>query len=170
VQYCASRGPDLGPLGPDFGGACNQVDQADAMLAGLRDQIRQGTGKPRQALLDAVPKVAAQASWRAGTRTVTLSMDEATANIAIYAIAAYAGEREAYAREVEQFGQGLPEGSYGRQNRQAIAAREKRAAQRLRALERAYQKAIDHDAGITPDPVAAIRPADRVADREIELE
>jgi len=38
----------------------------------------------------------------------------------------HADEREAHIREVERFGQTLPEGSYGRQNRQAIAARETR--------------------------------------------
>jgi hypothetical protein len=169
VQYCASRGPDLGPVGPDFGGACDQIDRADAMLAGLRDQIRQG--KARQPRPDPnAPKVAARTDWNAGTRTVTLSMDEATASLAIYAIAAYAGEREAHVREVEQFGKGLPEGSYGRQNRQAIAAREKRAAQRLRAVERAYQMATEHEASISYDPAVATRPSDRVADREIELE
>jgi hypothetical protein len=32
--------------------------------------------------------------------------------------------------------------SYGRRNRQAIAAREMRVAERLRAVERAYQKIV----------------------------
>jgi hypothetical protein len=54
----------------------------------------------------------------------------------MHAIAAHAGEREAQVREVERSGQALPEGSYGRQNRQAIAAREARVAARLRAVER----------------------------------
>jgi len=49
----------------------------------------------------------------------------------MFAIAAHADEREAHIREVEQFGQRLPEGSYGRRNRQAIAARETRVAVRL---------------------------------------
>jgi hypothetical protein len=39
----------------------------------------------------------------------------------MFAIAAHADEREAHVREVERFGQNLPEGSYGRRNRQAIA-------------------------------------------------
>ena len=39
-------------------------------------------------------------------------------------------------REVQRYGQTLPEGSYGRRNRQAFAARETRVAARLRAGER----------------------------------
>ena len=54
---------------------------------------------------------------------------------AMFAIAAHAGEREAHVREVERFGRSLPEGSYGRRNREAIADRETRVAARLRAIE-----------------------------------
>ncbi len=50
---------------------------------------------------------------------------------------AIAGNWCAGIREVERYGQNLPEGSYGRRNRQAIAARETRIAARLRAVERA---------------------------------
>ena len=57
---------------------------------------------------------------------VSLVLDATTANIAMFAIAAHADEREAHVREVERSGQNLPEGSYGRRNRQAIAARETR--------------------------------------------
>ena len=52
-------------------------------------------------------------------------MDATTANSAMFAIAAHADEREAHVREVERFGESLPEGSYGRRNHQAIAARER---------------------------------------------
>ena len=76
---------------------------------------------------------------------VSLVLDATTANIAMYAIAAHADEREAHLREVERSGQNLPEGSYGRRNRQAIAARETRVATRLRAVEHAYRTAIEHD-------------------------
>ena len=37
-------------------------------------------------------------------------------------------------------------GSYGRQNRQAIAARETRIAARLRAVEQTYRMAIEREA------------------------
>jgi hypothetical protein len=74
-------------------------------------------------------------------------------------------------REVEQVGHSLPEGSYGRRNRQAIAARETRVATWLRAVERAYRLAIERDAAPGPTaPAAGIRPASQMADREIELE
>jgi hypothetical protein len=44
----------------------------------------------------------------------------------------------------------LPEGSYGRPNRQAIAARETRVAARLWAAERACRMADEHDIAIGP--------------------
>src|SRR6516164_5042595 len=73
-----------------------------------------------------------------------------TANIAMFAIAAHADEREAHIREVERSGQNLPEGSYGRRNRQAIAGRETRIAARLRAVEHAYRMAIERDVAFSP--------------------
>ena len=71
------------------------------------------------------------------------------ANTALFAIAAHVDEREAHIREVQRYGQTLPEGSYGRRNRQAFAARETRVADRLRAGERASRmhRAQRHDQG-----------------------
>jgi hypothetical protein len=46
----------------------------------------------------------------------------------------------------------MPEGSYGRRNRQAIVARETRVAGRLRAVEHAYRTAIEHDSRYAPSP------------------
>ena len=69
------------------------------------------------------------------------------------------------------YGQNLPEGSYGRRNRQAIAARETRIATRLRAVEHAYQTATEPDVTFKPpEPIGAPRIPDPMADREIELE
>ena len=68
---------------------------------------------------------------------------------AIFAIAAHAHEREAHIREVQSYAQTLPESSYGRRNRHAIAARETRIAARLRVGEHAYRIAIDCDAALT---------------------
>ena len=89
----------------------------------------------------------------------------------MFAVAAHAAEREAHIREVERFGQTLPEGSYGRRNRHAIAAREARIAARLRAVEHAYRAAIERDAMfILPEPTRPSRSSQPTADREIELE
>jgi hypothetical protein len=94
-----------------------------------------------------------------------------TANVALFAIAAHADEREAHIREVERSGQNLPEGSYGRRNRQAIAARETRVAARLRAVEQAYCTATEHGtASRPPEPTRTFRSPERQADGEMELE
>jgi hypothetical protein len=95
----------------------------------------------------------------------------ATANAAIFAIAAHAGEREAHSREVEQYGADLPEGSYGRRNRQAIAARETRVATRLRAVEHACHTAIEGGAVFgPPEPIRTPRSPEPTTDREIKLD
>jgi len=77
----------------------------------------------------------------------------------MFAIAAHADEREAHVREVQQFGHSLPEGSYGRRNRQAIAARETRIATRLRAVQQAYRTATEHNTAYTPPEPARRRSA-----------
>ena len=68
----------------------------------------------------------------------------------MFAMSGYADEREAHLREVQRHAQDLPEGSYGRRNRQAIAARETRIATRLSAVEQAYRTAPEHDAASRP--------------------
>ena len=83
------------------------------------------------------PPVTALARHDPETGTVTFVLDAITASIAMFALAAHADEREAHVREVERFGASLPDGSYGRANRQAIAARETRVATRLRVIEHA---------------------------------
>ena len=105
------------------------------------------------------------------SQTVSFILDAATANIALFAIAGHAGEREAHLREVQRHAQDLPEGSYGRRNRQAIAARETRIAARLRAVEQAYRTAIDRDATSTPsEPSRALRSAELQPGRQTGLE
>jgi hypothetical protein len=89
----------------------------------------------------------------------------------MFAIAAHADEREAHVREVQRFGQSFPEGSYGRLNRQAVAAREARVASRLRAVEHAYRMVNERDAVPSqPETPTALRSPEHAADREIELE
>ena len=89
----------------------------------------------------------------------------------MFAIAAHAGEREAHAREVERSGADWPDGSYGRRNRQAIAARETRVAARLRAVQHAYGTATGHDTAFTPpEPARALRSAELQPGRQTGLE
>ena len=172
MHYCTARGADLGSIGENFGAACDQIDRADTMLASLRDQTRHGRGLPERAWPDTeAPRPLALASRNPETQTVTLVLDTITASIAMFAIAAHADEREAHVREVERSGQNLPEGSYGRRNRQAIAARETRIATRLRAIEHACQAAAGHDTAYSqPEPARTLRSPEPQAGRDIEPE
>ena len=102
MQYCIARGTDLGPVADNFGAACHQIDHADLMLADAHDRNRHRTSRrSQQATPDndgSLPTVLA--SHDPQNRTVTFVLDTATANIAIYAIAAHAQEREAHLREI----------------------------------------------------------------------
>ena len=105
------------------------------------------------------------------SQTISFVLDATTANVALFAIAAHADEREAHIREVERPARTCPKTSYGRRNRQAIAARETRVAARLRAVEQAYRTATEHGtASRPPEPTRTFRSPERQADREMELE
>ena len=90
----------------------------------------------------------------------------ATANTAI---TAHVREREAHLREVERYGQTLPKTSYGRANRQAIAAHEARLTARLRAIEYAYGTSLDHDETLSAAQRAqALSATNHILDWEME--
>jgi hypothetical protein len=140
------------------------------MLAEFHERVRQGRAQPEKTWPENDgPRMLALVRRDPKSQTVSLVLDISTADIAVHAIAAHAEEREAHVREVERYGQNLPEGSYGRRNRQAIAAREARVAARLRAVEQAYRTAIERDTmpGL-PDPARAPRSPEHAVDREIE--
>ena len=138
------------------------------MLADARDRNWHDTGRcTRQAEQDTGrPRITALARHDPDSQTVTFVLDAATANTAIYAITAHAQERESHLREVQLHAQHMPEGSYGRANRQAITDRETRITTRLRAIEHAYQAAIERDTMI--ETAELDHPSDHMADREIE--
>jgi hypothetical protein len=77
------------------------------------------------------------------TRAVTFILDANVAEAAVHAITADAMAREARIRQARQQVLDLSQGSYGSQNREAIAARETTIADGLRAIERAYSQAVE---------------------------
>ena len=171
LAYCHARGSNLGWVGRNFVAACDQIDRADLMLADMHERALHGRSDPTPSPEADSPQIIALAQANPDTRTVSLILDEATASTIMFAVAAHADEREAHVREVERYGQTLPEGSYGRRNRHAIATRETRIAARLRAVERAYRTAIERDAVYRPPgSTRAGRSPENAADREIELE
>ena len=138
------------------------------MLTELHHRNRHNLKPPEPGWPDnPAPAITALASRNPETGTVTFVLDADTASIAMYAIAAHADEREAHIREVQRYAATLPDGSYGKQNRQHITARETRIATRLRAIEHAYRTATERHTQPAAPETTATHPA---LNKEIELE
>jgi hypothetical protein len=77
--------------------------------------------------------------------------------------------KPAYAKP-SSTGRNSPEDTYGRRNREDIAARETQIATRLRATERAYRTALDHNVTSALQPPEIPGSADRSSEHQLELE
>jgi hypothetical protein len=96
LQYAVARGKDLGPIGADFGALCDQIDQADAVLAGLRDRVSDPRAPHGPTPLEASrQQLIAMARRDPASKTVSFVLDDTTASMAIEAITVNAGDREA---------------------------------------------------------------------------
>jgi hypothetical protein len=172
LQYAVARGTHTGRIGDHFGAVCDQIDYADGLLEDLHERVRQNRIHPELAAGDwrarFTLKPAAMARRDDVTRAVTFILDGTVAEAAVRAITIDAMEREARIRQARRQGMDLSEGSYGRQNREAIVARETTIVDGLRAIERAYHAALEP----TPAPEFSriLQPTDKAPDRELELE
>ena len=171
LQYTVARGRDTGRIGDNFGAACDQMDYADAALEDL--QRERGNPEPAEPAerdwRDAIPlKPVALARRDEVTRAVTFILDAKVAEAAVQAITGEAMAREARIRQARQQAADLSQGSYGRRNREDIAARETAIADGLRAIERAYRQALE------PGPATEFsyitHPRKTTAEYDLELE
>src|SRR5207344_1826720 len=73
MEYCIARGTDLGPVGENFGAACDQIDRADTLLAGAHARARHSRQVPQASRPDSAgPPITALCRYDPGTGTVTL--------------------------------------------------------------------------------------------------
>lgn len=74
--------------------------------------------------------------------TLTLTMDEPTAALVMFAVRALMIEYQAHAREVRLYGETLEPDTWGRKNREEIASRLERHIARLSMVDDAYREEV----------------------------
>jgi Phage integrase, N-terminal SAM-like domain len=78
MQYCIARGAELGPVGENFGAACDQIDRADTLLASAHARARHRGRAPEASWPETEgPRITALARHDPETGTVTLVLDAA---------------------------------------------------------------------------------------------
>jgi hypothetical protein len=156
---------------PEFMRGLIRFAKTGAVTSDLKTQLRNQARSPSHPNRPYAARLLQYAVARGGDRgpigeNFGAVCDAITAN----AITANAVDREAHTREVQRYGQALPADSYGRRNREVIAARETHIAARLRAIKRAYRAAVEFDPAPAPQP-AQLRILDgRTPDYELEME
>jgi hypothetical protein len=147
LDYAIERGPASGRIGDNFGAICDQIDQADATLEDLRARTIESRKHRNQPVENWQGRLSlepvAMARRDGATGAVTFILDAAVAETAVNAIRTEAMQRENRVRQIKQESEGLARGSYGRQNRELMIAHESQVVEDLRAVDHAYQAALE---------------------------
>src|SRR5205823_12629363 len=79
MQYCIARGTDLGPVGENFGAACDQIDRADTLLTGANARARHNSRAPEPTWPETSgPRTKALAPHDPENQTATRLLDTTT--------------------------------------------------------------------------------------------